>query len=182
MSRAWIRGWAKRIHLFPHILSQSRRRRFLTNRGARVGDLTFIAPLAKFEGRLSELHIGSGCFVGDSFVAVHNSVRVGNHVCINDGVSILSASHDVMSTDWKSISKPIEIDDYAWIATGATILPGVKIGRGAVVGAAAVVSKSVGAGEIVVGNPARPSGSKRPNEMNYSPVEHVSLFRAWLSS
>jgi len=68
---------------------------------------------------------------------LHDEVRIGSHVCINDGVVILTASHDVNDPHWRAVTKPVVIDDYAWIATGATILPGVRIGRGAVVGASA---------------------------------------------
>ena len=51
--------------------------------------------------------------------------------------------------------KPILIKKGAWIGAGATILPGVSIGKYAIVGAASVVSKDVNDYEVVVGNPAR---------------------------
>jgi len=54
-----------------------------------------------------------------------------------------------------SIHKPVVIEDYAWVATRAMILPGVTIGQGAVVAAGSVVTKDVEPKSIVAGNPAR---------------------------
>ena len=51
--------------------------------------------------------------------------------------------------------KPIVIEDYVWIATGAMILPGVTVGEGAVVAAGSVVTKDVPPWTVVAGNPAR---------------------------
>ena len=49
----------------------------------------------------------------------------------------------------------MEIGDYAWIGAGATVLPGVRVGRHAVIGAASVVTKDVPDYAVAVGNPAR---------------------------
>ena len=61
---------------------------------------------------------------------------------------------------------PIEIDDYAWIGSRATVLPGVKIGKGAVVAAGAVVTKDVTPYLVVGGVPARPLGT-RSTDLRY---------------
>jgi len=81
---------------------------------------------------------------------------------------------------WNHIMKPIIIDDYAWIATNAIILPGVHIGRGAIIGAGAVVSKDVQPYQIVVGNPAKAIAKQRCEELNYNPCEFLASNRAWL--
>jgi acetyltransferase-like isoleucine patch superfamily enzyme len=70
-------------------------------------------------------------------------------------VMVLTAYHDPDSDDFAGIEKPVVIEDYVWVATRAMILPGVRIGRGAVVGAGSVVTKDVAAGTIVAGNPAK---------------------------
>ena len=101
-------------------------------------------------------------------------------MCINDGVQLLTASHSVTDPMWEHKKSPIIIAEYAWIATNAIILPGVRIGRGAVVGAGAVVSKSVGDYEIVVGNPASTISKKRTENLNYNPCEFLAGNRAWL--
>jgi maltose O-acetyltransferase len=53
------------------------------------------------------------------------------------------------------VARPIVIEDKVWIGGGAILLPGVRIGRNAVVGAGAVVTRSVAANVVVAGNPAR---------------------------
>ncbi|WP_439883537.1 acyltransferase [Pontibacter sp. MBLB2868] len=105
---------------------------------------------------------------------------IGEKVCINDGVEILTASHDVTDPQWRPISGGVIIEDYAWIGTGAMILPGVHIGYGAVVGAKAVVTKSVAPRTIVVGNPAKPTYKMRCDNLNYNPCEFLASNRAWL--
>lgn len=77
--------------------------------------------------------------------------------------------------------KKIVIHDYAWIATGAIILPGVTIGKGAVVGAGAVVARDVEAFTVVTGNPARVV-SQRVQELDYSPVDLCAPYEAWLGN
>jgi len=53
------------------------------------------------------------------------------------------------------VAKPIVIEDNVWLGGGAILLPGVRIGRNAVVGAGAVVPRNVPPNTVVVGNPAR---------------------------
>ncbi len=88
----------------------------------------------------------------------NNEVRIGNHVMIGPAVQIYTAAHDLIAETriqgWE-VAKSIEIEDNVWIGGGAILLPGVKIGRNAVVGAGAVVSRSVPANTVVAGNPAR---------------------------
>ena len=54
--------------------------------------------------------------------------------------------------------RPVRIGSDVWIGGGAIILPGITIGDGAVIGAGSVVTRDVGAGATVAGNPARPRG------------------------
>ena len=88
----------------------------------------------------------------------NNEVRIGCHVMIGPVVQIYTAAHPLQSEPrirgWE-VAKPIVIEDNAWIGGGAILLPGIMIGRNAVVGAGAVVSRSVPANTVVVGNPAR---------------------------
>ena len=107
-------------------------------------------------------------------------VTIGNCVVINDDCKLLTGTHDTHSPGWELVAKPIVIEDYAWIAMGATLLPGVTIGRGAVVGAGAVVTKSVGPLEIVGGNPAGLIGQRGVSDFCYRPSESSALFEAWL--
>jgi maltose O-acetyltransferase len=88
----------------------------------------------------------------------NNEVRIGNHVMVGPVVQIYTAAHDLQAearNQGIEVAKPIEIEDNVWIGGGAILLPGVKIGRNAVVGAGAVVSKDVPPNAVVGGNPAR---------------------------
>lgn len=87
-----------------------------------------------------------------------NQVHIGHHVMIGPAVQIYTAAHDLKAEarirGWE-VAKPIVIEDNVWLGGGAILLPGVKIGRNAVVGAGAVVTRDVPANTVVVGNPAR---------------------------
>jgi len=87
-----------------------------------------------------------------------NEVHIGHDVMIGPNVQIYTAAHELQAEarirGWE-VAKPIVIEDNVWIGGGAILLPGVSIGRNAVVGAGAVVSRSVPANIVVAGNPAR---------------------------
>ena len=87
-----------------------------------------------------------------------NEVHIGHHVMIGPAVQIYTAAHLLQAEPriqgWE-VAKPIVIEDKVWLGGGAILLPGVRIGRNAVVGAGAVVTRSVPANTVVAGNPAR---------------------------
>ncbi len=178
-SNKFFRAWAKRLFSFPELLHRNGRRNKLVKKGATVHETAEIGEV-NITGGFEFLSIGEETFLGRVTISIHDHLKIGKRVCINDGVEILTASHDVSDPYWKEIKSGVIIEDYAWIGTGAMILPGVKIGRGAVVGARAVVSKSVEAGTVVVGNPAKVVNSKRSFELNYNPCEFLAANRAWL--
>lgn len=92
---------------------------------------------------------------------VSGRVQIGNYVMIGPEVMLLARSHRFDRTDipisrqGEREMRPIEIRDDVWIGARALILPGVRIGEGAIVGAGAVVTKDVPAFAIVGGNPAK---------------------------
>ena len=178
-SKEFYRAWGKRILSFPELIQRNRQRSSLVRKGAKIHETAEIGEVVT-EGNKKHLSIGAFSFLGQVTIALHCSIKIGDKVCINDGVRILSASHDVLDPKWSHIRAEILIDDYAWIGTGAIILPGVHLGRGAVVGAGAVVSKSVAAGGIVVGNPARSIAKTRALQLDYNPCEFLAANRAWL--
>jgi acetyltransferase-like isoleucine patch superfamily enzyme len=178
-SVAFYRSWAKRLLCMSEMIKRNRRRLVLIKQGAFIHPTAEIG-LVKADGKKSNLTIGAYSFLGVVNIALHEEVIIGKNVCINDGVQLLTASHDVSDPQWNHIKAKIVIDDYAWIAINAIILPGVHIGKGAVVGAGSVVSKDVAAGVIVAGNPAKPLLKERSKEFNYNPCEFLAGNRAWL--
>lgn len=101
-------------------------------------------------------------------------VFIGNNVDIAQDVYIWSEQHDYNSPDYSSVCKPVIIEDYVWLASRVTILPGVKIGRGAVVASGAVVTKDVPSLAIVAGVPARIIGQRNKDALKYT-----QKCRAW---
>ena len=93
-------------------------------------------------------------------------IQIGNAVSISSEVLILTADHDPGSTDFAGRNRKVIIEDYVWIGTRAMILPGVTIGRGAIVAAGAVVSKNVEPFTVVAGVPAQ-CIKKRRQDINY---------------
>lgn len=79
---------------------------------------------------------------------------IGNNVSIAGEVRIYTMEHDIEDPDFKEVGAPVIIDDYAVIGTRVTILPGVHIGKGAVVASGAVVTKNVAPYTVVGGVPA----------------------------
>lgn len=111
------------------------------------------------------LTIGSNCSFGAfNHITCTNNIQIGNGVLTGKWVTVTDNSHgdtnyeslQVMPINRKIVSKgPVIICDNVWIGDKATILPGVTIGKGAVVAANAVVTKDVPAFCIVGGNPAK---------------------------
>lgn len=178
-SKSFFICWAKRSLTFSELIKNNRRRKKLINEGANIAETAEIG-IVNIKGRKDNLSIGDFSTLGRVEIALHDKVTIGKYVCINDGVVILSASHDVLDPLWRHKKDPIFIEDYAWIATNAIILPGVTIGRGAVVGAGAVVSKNVNDYAIVIGNPAKEITKKRIETLNYNPCEFLATNNAWL--
>ncbi|WP_456866090.1 sugar O-acetyltransferase [Galbibacter sp. BG1] len=98
-----------------------------------------------------------------------NKIEIGNNVLIASNVQIYTATHstdvnerlvDKWDSDsglpyFRTFSLPIKIEDNVWIGGGVIILPGVSIGENSVIGAGSVVTKSIPANSVAVGNPCK---------------------------
>jgi len=133
--------------------------------------------------RVSEIGKGSAILLNVKF-RIHKNISIGNHTIINNDVlldgrggtvtignnvdiaqetNIWTLQHDLHDDYHNSKGGPVIIEDFAWIASRVTILPGVKIGRGAVVACNSVVTKDVESMSVVAGIPARKIGDRRSN-------------------
>ena len=107
----------------------------------------------------SQIHIGRDVFVNCGFVALDiATITIGDDVQIGPNVQLLTPTHpldaELRRAKWEA-AEPIEIEANVWIGGGAIVLPGVTVGKDAVVGAGAVVTKDVAPNVVVAGNPAR---------------------------
>ncbi len=177
--REWLKDWAKRAQQLPNLLKQGWFHTRLRRQGARIDPSAFFSDARLISGRLEQLAVGQHSFIGRAELSVHAPLTLGRCVCINDGAKLLTASHDVTDPHWATLTRPILIEDHVWIATNAIILPGVTLGRGAVVGAGAVVSRDVPPLGIVAGNPARLLAKCRVENLDYQPTACLALFLAW---
>jgi acetyltransferase-like isoleucine patch superfamily enzyme len=108
-----------------------------------------------------ELIIGSHCSINYwTVISVEQRVEIGDHCAIAGKTMIFdNSSHGIHFENGRQMTRddvaPVKIEDHVWIGTGSLILKGVTIGKGAVVGAASVVTKDIPPRTIVAGNPAR---------------------------
>jgi len=116
----------------------------------------------------SNIIIGKDTIIGEKAVLDgREKIIIGDHVDIASEVMIYNSEHNIESEEFKAIIAPVTIEDYVFIGPRAIILPGVKIGKGAVVGAGAVVTKDVPPFAIVGGIPAKNIGERRFKTPNY---------------
>ena len=131
------------------------RRMLMCAFGAKIG------KGVRFQGGTSvwqpwRVRIGANSWIdGDAKLYSVDDIRIGHDAVVSEGAFICTASHDLASGTFALTNAPIEIGDYAWICGHAIVLPGVKVGEGAVVAAGAVVTKDVEPWTVVGGVPAR---------------------------
>ncbi len=113
----------------------------------------------------SYIEIGDGTGISGASIVARRAVVIGARVLIGAGACIWDSDFHPLNPDVRrqhptrdARSAPITIEDDVFIGARALILKGVRVGRGAVVGAGAVVTRDVPPGQIVAGNPARVVG------------------------
>ena len=116
----------------------------------------------------SNITIGEDTIVGDHcFLDGRAPLKIGSHVGIASQVLIYNDEHDINSPDYGNSFGPVEIGDYVFIGPRAIILPNVKIGRGAVVAAGAIVTKDIPDFEIWGGVPAKKISDRKLENPHY---------------
>lgn len=127
-----------------------------------LGDGIYLGHYAILKGyHASDLRVGDGTWIGQHcFLHAAGGLTIGRNVGIGPAVRVLTSTHREAGRDVPILHAPlafapVTIEDDADLGVGAIVLPGVTVGRGAQVGAGAVVTKDVPAYSVVAGNPAR---------------------------
>lgn len=111
----------------------------------------------------SFLEIGDQTFIGEfnNIRAGGGFIKIGRKCLISQHITIVASNHeyvkgiDIMDQAWDTRKNNITIEDDVWIGSHCVILPGVTIGKGAIIGAGSIVTRDVKPNSIVVGNPAK---------------------------
>lgn len=117
----------------------------------------------------NNIFLGNDVIIGINCTFVDNAeIRIGNRVLIASNVQFYTSSHPVLPqerlvSNWKeqqttffrTYARPIEVKDNVWIGGGSILLPGVTVGENSVIGAGSVVTRSIPANCVAVGNPCR---------------------------
>ena len=139
-------------------------------------------------GRETNIHMGVRVFAPQRISIGEHSIihfdcildgrcglSIGKNVDVSHQVNIFTLQHDLDSPDYISTGAPVNIQDYAVVAGRSTILPGVTIGKGAVVATGSVVTKDVPDYTLVGGVPARfirPRNPKLTYQLSYRRYFH----------
>lgn len=144
----WIPFHSLRLALYANVV------------GIRVGHCSSIHRGCRFycPGNIS---IGDYTVINrDVLLDGRMGLQIGSCVSISEGMCILTLEHDPQSAVFATRGKAVVVDDNVFIGVRALILPGVQIGKGAVVAAGAVATRDVPPYTIVAGVPARPIKSR----------------------
>lgn len=133
------------------------RRRLLEALFARGGDSVWMQP-PFFCDYGSNIELGERVFFNFNCVVLDVcAVRIGSFTLFGPAVQIYTALHpfDAEQRRKEEFGKPVEIGSDVWVGGGAIVLPGVRIGARAVIGAGSVVTRDVPEGAFAAGNPCR---------------------------
>ncbi len=165
---AWLRNALRSVGpgtiLYPDITLRGGRH-ITIGKMSVVGSHAILTTWQLIDGIEPELTIGDGCDIGQyAHISCANRIAIGHGVLLGRWVTIVDNAHGRLCKEQKDLSpiiRPIEskggitIGDNVWIGDKATVLPGVSIGKGAIVAANSTVTKSVPAYSVVAGCPAR---------------------------
>ena len=142
--------------------------------GMKIGSKSTIHMMARiYDPR--HIKIGRGTLVGEKVTLdgrkqtpnSQGGLEIGDHVDIASEVMIWTSQHDLSDIHMTPIEKKVIIKDYVFIGPRSIILPGVTIGKGAVIAAGAIVTKDVSPKTIVAGVPAQKIGERKIEKLSY---------------
>ncbi len=175
-TKVWQRlGVISYNFFFTHFPSHVVRQAWLRMFGAKIGKNSAIFRGTTVFG-IREITIGDNVIVSfRCLLDARGGLTIHDNVVIASDVHFITGSHLPDDDHFDFVLLPIEVHQNAWIASRATVLPGVTIGRGAVVGASSLVRKDVGELEMAAGVPAKVRGIRR-SSLDYAPTYRPPFF------
>jgi acetyltransferase-like isoleucine patch superfamily enzyme len=164
----------EQVGLLIHPLAkiQAKTHQVIVSGRSTVGAFTIIVVKNQIGGHVtdSQFVIGNGTSIGEhcNLRATGGNIEIGDQVMIASHVTMAASNHGIardmamMDQPWQVTTRDIIIGNDVWIAAGATILPGARIGNGCVIAAGAVVRGVIAEYSIVGGIPARVIGFRTP--------------------
>jgi putative colanic acid biosynthesis acetyltransferase WcaF len=128
----------------------------LTMFGAKLGKHVHIYPGARIWAPWN-LEVGSNVGIADGAIIYNMAkIQIGNYAVISQGAHLCTGSHDYNAPNFQLTALPITVGNYVWICADAFLAPGVEVPEGAVIGARAVVPKTLKEPwTVYAGTPAR---------------------------
>lgn len=148
------------VHYLPSLRLNSLKRIIYNLAGHKLDRGVKIASSAKIIGAFTAF-IGKNTFIGHETMIVggNSDIYIGKNCDISSRVNLVMGSHEIAVESDRSagigFSKSIIIEDGVWIGFGATVLPGVKIGKNSIIGAGSLVNKTIPPYTIAAGNPCK---------------------------
>ena len=161
--------------IIPIIPSRRMRLFLLRNAGAKIGRNVSLFSNTEFRSP-SQLIIEGDCSIGKNVLLdARSGLEIKKGTTIASHVLIWSLHHDYNDDNFKAIGEKVVIGSYVWICSRAIILPGVKIGDGAIIASGAVVTKDVEPYFIMGGIPAKKIGEREKKNYNYNPYYKLHI-------
>ena len=151
----WTIVWGVFARPLPRSVGSGWKRFLLRLFGARIDATAIVYSSAKVYYPANLTMGAYACLASDVDCYNVAPVTIGANSTVSQGAYLCTASHDITDPLNPLVTKPIVIEDQAWVAAGVFVGMGVTIGQGAVVGARAAVFKDVEPWTVVGGNPAK---------------------------
>jgi acetyltransferase-like isoleucine patch superfamily enzyme len=156
--------------------------------GLRVGEWSVLCGPKFSTAPGAIIEIGAHCYLAEAALMAESRITLGDRVVLAAAVTVADSDFHPLDPALRALdvealapdghgrrppieARPVVIEDDAWIGYAATILKGVRVGRGAIVGAGSVVTRDVPAGMLVVGNPARVVGPADQEAIDGDPAQ-----------
>lgn len=124
-----------------------------------------VVLLCSGPAKKNKIAIGQGAYINRyTMLDAHSQISIGRNCMIGPHCYITDANHGrasgVLVREQQMEPRPVVIEDDVWLGAGVVVLPGVRLGRGCVIGAGAVVTHDVPAGAVFAGVPAVRIGNR----------------------